>query len=671
MLPGNARFIATMALSLLLPGYVFSQKNDTVTYTIMLSGTKKGALKIVQKAPGAYESWYQYNDRGRGDSLHTTWQQDEEGFPAYIHTEGKDYFKKWVTEDFSIAYGKAQWKNNAERDTIPVRRKAFYVSLQGSAGNIIKALKAHHDQIKLLPFGDASLKILNQHTVASGATARKLWLCSVSGFYFAPEYFWTDEQDELFAKTSDWFSQIMAGYESYLPELAVIQKKAERTRSYQFAKELPEKVKGNILIRNVTLFDAEKAKLLPHSDVLIRDGKISRVSVGKSIAVTAARVIDGTGHTLLPGLWDMHVHFSEGADGILHLAAGVTHVRDMGNDSSLLTTIRAINNHALIGPRVEIISGLIDGAGPFGAPTGALINNVEEGKTAVRKYAAKGYQQIKLYSSLKPEWVKPLVSEAKKYHLRVCGHIPAFMTAAEAIEAGYDEITHMNMLLLNFFGDTIDTRTPQRFIIPAERAAKLDLNSPEVKQFIALMQAHHTVADPTLVALEPLLTARDGVLEEKNKFIVTHFPAQLQRDMRAGGSGLPVPPGMDATYRASFDAFLNLTKLLYDSGIRIVAGTDGTPGFDMHRELELYVKAGIPAEKVLQLATFGTAVYTGKSKMLGSISAGKIADMIMVAGDPVKNISDIRHTRLVIKDGVIYDPSKLYKAVAIEPFYEN
>ena len=108
--------------------------------------------------------------------------------------------------------------------------------------------------------------------------------------------------------------------------------------------------------------------------------------------------------------------------------------------------IEQIKKGEIIGPEEVVISGFIDGAGPFAAPTGALINNLDEGLEAIRKYASKGYKQIKLYSSIKPEWVKPMIDEAKKQGMRVCGHIPAYMTAEQAIRAGYDEVTHMNIL---------------------------------------------------------------------------------------------------------------------------------------------------------------------------------------------------------------------------------
>jgi len=290
---------------------------------------------------------------------------------------------------------------------------------------------------------------------------------------------------------------------------------------------------------------------------------------------------------------------------------------------------------------------------------------LEEGIAAIRKYAKQGYQQIKLYSSIKPEWVKPLADEAHRNNMRVCGHIPAFMIAEQAVASGYNEITHMNMLALNFFGDTIDTRSPNRFRIPAQKTASLDLNSPAMKNFIQLLKDRNVAVDPTIGVFESLFTARDGKMEERFNSIIHRFPSTIQRNVRAGGGGLPVPEGMNETYLKSHDAFLKITKLLYDNGITIVAGTDGFPGFDLHRELELYVQAGIPSEKVLQIATFGTAKYLGKQSTLGSIEVGRKADIIMVEGNPVTNISDIRNTRWVIKGISTYEAGVLYGGVSI------
>ncbi len=656
-----------MRKSILLSFFLYSfnflsaQSPDTITYSIVTAGKIKGFDKLLRNNDGSYSEWYQYNDRGRGDSIYTEFREDGQGFPTYIKASGKDYMKNNVSEEFSLINGIAKWKNNAEDEQKTVTDKTFYSGLKSSGGHLIKALKANGNKINMLPFGEVKLTVLEKHLLNDGKT---IWLVKTEGFGLTPSYSWIDEADIDFAFVNEWQSSIRKGYEKNIDELLTIQKKYESAFYNNLAETIPQKMEEPLFIRDVSVFDAGNATMLFHKDLLVDNGIIKSIASSNTIK-TKGRIVDGKGKTLLPGLWDMHVHFSDNVDGILHMAAGVTHVRDMGNSELLLERIKQINAGKIIGPRVEIMSGFIDGAGPFAAPTGALINNVEEGKKAIKEYAAKGYQQIKLYSSIKPEWVKPLIDEAKHYNLRVCGHIPAFMTATQAINAGYDEVTHMNMLALNFFGDTVDTRSPLRFSLPAQKAAYLNLNGAAMKEFIQLLKKKNITVDPTLGVFEGLFMARDKIIPTKFINNINNFPLQWQRSIRAGGGGIPVPEGMDATYLQSFDVFLKITKMLYDNGIRIVPGTDGLAGFDLHRELELYVKAGIPANKVLQLATYGTAQYTNR-KSYGSIEEGKNADIILVEGNPVENISNIRKTVLVITQGKVYDPIKLYNSISIK-----
>jgi amidohydrolase family protein len=642
---------------------------DTVTYSVVNSGNIKGFDKVWKNADGSFGEWYQFNDRGRGDSMRITYREDEQGFPTYLSASGKDYMKNDVHEEFSMSNGMAKWKNNAEDEQKDVKEKRFYSGLKtASGGHLIRALKANGDKLKMLPYGEVHLTELQQHTIISGPDKKTVRLVQIDGFGLTPNYSWVDENNMDFASVSEWNSTIIKGYEKNIDELLAIQKKYETSFFNKLASTLSQKPDKDILIKDVSIFDAVEAKIITSKDVLVHNGVIQKIAQGNTIKSAESIVIDGRGKTILPGLWDMHVHFADNTDGILHMAAGVTHVRDMGNSEILLDRIKQISEGKIIGPRVEVMSGFIDGAGPFAAPTGMLINNVEEGKKAIRDYAAKGYQQIKLYSSIKPEWVRPMIDEAKQLHLRVAGHIPAFMTATQAINAGYNEVTHMNMLVLNFFGDTVDTRSPLRFLLPAQRAITLDLHGDAMNQFIQLLKDKNITVDPTLSAFEDMFTARDKQVSARYKSTVDHFPIQWQRNIKAGGGGLPVPAGMDDTYKQSFDVFLKITKLLYDNGIRIVPGTDGLAGFDLHRELELYVQAGIPPNKVLQLATYGTALYTGKDKEYGSIQEGRLVDIVLVEGDPVKDITNLHRTKLIITQGRMYDVAKLYRSISIRPF---
>jgi imidazolonepropionase-like amidohydrolase len=312
-----------------------------------------------------------------------------------------------------------------------------------------------------------------------------------------------------------------------------------------------------------------------------------------------------------------------------------------------------------------VLAALIDGSGPFTGPTKLIVDSEDDFRKVLDKVVPLGFEQTKIYSSIKPELVPFIARESHARGLRVSGHIPAGMRAEEAVRAGYDEIQHANMLFLNFFLDVKDTRTPARFTSVAERGATLDLSSPEVQAFVQLLKEHKTVSDPTVSIFEEMFTARKGSVSPGYVAVADRMPSQVRRGFLS--AGLPVPEGMDQRYRDSFTKMLALVKLLYDNGIPIVAGTDALPGFALHRELELYVKAGIPAPEVLRIATLGAATVTHRTDRLGSVEPGKLADLIIVDGDPTTNISDIRRVVTVVKDGLLFDPAEIDRELGIRP----
>jgi hypothetical protein len=240
------------------------------------------------------------------------------------------------------------------------------------------------------------------------------------------------------------------------------------------------------------------------------------------------------------------------------------------------------------------------------------------------------------------------------------------MVARQAVEAGYDEVQHTNMLFLNFLGDTLDTRTPLRFTTVARFGADLDLASDSVRAFLRFLKERKTVIDPTLATFEEMFLGAPGGMTEGNRRIAGRLPSQVQRGMLGGG--LPGDDAARARYRASYRRMIGMVKALYDEGIPIVAGTDCTAGFCLHRELELYVEAGIPNAEVLRIATWGAAQVARRTDRLGSLEPGKLADLIVVAGDPMARIEEIRRVDLVMKDGVVYDPAALYAALGVKPW---
>ncbi|PYQ52748.1 MAG: hypothetical protein DMF59_03730 [Acidobacteria bacterium] len=364
----------------------------------------------------------------------------------------------------------------------------------------------------------------------------------------------------------------------------------------------------------------------------------------------------------MPGLWDMHVHLQPDA-GLFDIAAGVTTVRDMANDIDfLMEQKKRFDAGTEIGPHI-IAAGFMDGPGPYAGPTKILVNSEDEIRSAIDRYKKLGYEQIKIYSSIRPELVPFITRYAHQNGLRVSGHIPAQMFADQAVQQGYDEIQHMNFLFLNFMRDVLETRTPARFTAVAERGADLDLRSPDVGAFIELLKSKSIVSDPTLSVFESLFTDRPGVMSPVFAEVADRFPPQVRRGFLTGG--LPVPEGKDARYRASFQKMLQFAKLLYDSGVRIVGGTDGMAGYQLARELELYVDAGIPAPAVLQIATIGAARVMKHDGDSGSIEPGKLADVILIDGDPTADIHKLRNVTTVIRGGIVFDPREIEREIGI------
>jgi imidazolonepropionase-like amidohydrolase len=500
--------------------------------------------------------------------------------------------------------------------------------------------------------------------VTSAAGARTLRQYAIHGFGFEPMRVWLDEDGHTFATGTDWLAFVRQGWESALPQIFRADQAASEAWVERMGSSLAHRPSGAIVIRNANLFDSETGRSRPRTTVVVVGNRIRAVGRDGQVAIPrGAELIDAGGKALIPGLFDMHVHL-RAWQGPMHLAAGVTSVRDMANDTAVFPrTAAAFNASRWVGPRVVVSAGFIDGSGPFTGPTGLRADTPEQARAVVASYASLGYRHIKLYSSLQPSLVPVVVEEARRRGMRVSGHIPEGMRAADAVRAGFDEVQHANMLVLNFLSDTLDTRTPQRFTGPAADAAALDLDSDSVRAFVALLRERGTVVDPTLGVFESFFTARPGELDPRLAAVADRLPPSVRRGLRDGG--LPVPAGMDQRYRDSFGAFLRLVALLHRSGVRIVAGTDGMAGFGLHRELELYELAGIPAAEVLQIATLGSARVAGREADLGSIAPGKLADLVLVAGDPARRIGEIRSVALVIKDGVLYRPPQLWAAVGV------
>ena len=639
------------------------------TWTVLLMGNPAGSMTASRHSPEELRFHFEFNDRGRGPKLDGVYRLDAAGAPVAYEADGNHYMKGVVAERFALAAGAASWKTRGEEGSARPSGPAFFTSFDGpplELGLLAAALaRAPGNRLALLPAGEAVGRRAAELEVSAGGETRRVALWEITGLSFEPAQVWLDERNEYFASPGEWLAVAPAGWEAVLPQLFEEQQRRARERQGELARQLSRRPEAGLAFTGASLFDAESGTLRPGMTVLVLGERIAAVGADGTIAIPAgAETVDARGKTLLPGLWDMHAHVGD-LDGPLNLAAGVTTVRDLANDiEGLLERRRRWDAGEALGPRI-LLGGFIDGPGPYAGPTKVLVDTPDEARAAVDRYADLGYEQIKLYSSLKPELVSVIAARAHERGLRVSGHVPAFMTAEQAVLQGYDEIQHLNMLLLNFWPDVGDTRTPARFVEPAERTADLDLDGEPVRRFIALLREHDVVIDPTINIFEELFTAREGEVSTGWRSVAERLPPQVRRGLTAGG--IPVPEGKDERYRASFRKSLELLGRLHRAGVRLVPGTDAPAGFALHRELELWVEAGIPAAAALQAATLGSARVMGREAELGSIAPGKLADLILVPGDPTADVSRLRAVETVVRGGVVYSSSALYASLGVAP----
>jgi len=651
-----------------------AQADTTLDYNVLHAGKKSGAQKTVIRDDGRLHVSYSYRDNGRGPDIEEDIALLPDGsFRSYRQT-GKTTYGAALDERFSISGKRASWRSPAEHGDKPLTGPAVYLPTYGSpetAAILVRATQAAGGRLAALPDGELRSEKLATTRVGPAGQQREVALFAILGNGLQPDYVWleTTAGTPLFASVNVGGSHMVAtGFEAVTPELERLQRQAEAKYLQDLAAAHTQALEQPILIRNVRVFDAKSKALGEPSDVYVNDGRIAAIYPANSPARDPATVIDGAGRALLPGLFDMHTH-EDAWNSVLQIAGGVTSSRDMGNDNAYLASLKAdIAAGRAIGPHIEP-AGYIEGDSPFASRGGFVVASVAEAENAVDWYAERGYRQVKLYNSIKPEWAQPIAAYAHSRGLRVSGHVPAFSRSARVVREGYDELQHINQMVLNFVSDPdTDSRTIVRFNLVGERARNLDLDSQEVRDFIQLLVDHQTVVDATMATFEGSYTQRPGDLDPSMAPVAEHFPYAVQRGWR--NNSTDVSGGRLETYRASYQRMLELFGRLHAAGVPLVAGTDSLAGFMLHRELELYVRAGMPAGEALRIATENGARYAGVLADRGTVERGKRADLILVDGDPTRNISDIRNVSYVLKDGVGFSPAAIYEAIGIRRFAE-
>lgn len=646
--------------------------SSTEKYEIIFGGTDVGDL-VVNRSGDKIEIDFGFSNNGRGASSVETLLLSEDGLPIEWSIKGKTVFGNAVDEHFIAKDGLAKWSASAGEGESKFDHKALYIAQSASPYDLYIYSKALLNTkalgMKTLPGGQLNISEIDHLNLQSTDNTANMsaTVYAVSGISLDPAYIALDNNQQMFAYLSPRFVMIREGFAQHELKLRELAATLNANRFNSIAEKVTHTFDKKVRINNVRIFDSVNKKLGKLQSVVIDKNKIVAVEDTITTPVSDEELIDGKGGTLLPGLYEMHGHMSDN-DALLNVMAGVTSVRDMGNEIDTLDSlIEKINNKTLIGPRITR-SGFIEGKSKFSAATGEMAATEQEAVDLVKMYADKGdYFQIKIYSSINGDWVPAMAAEAKKNGMRVAGHIPAFSNVDEMIAAGYDEVTHINQVMLSWVLDREeDTRTLYR-ITGMKRFADLDLNSEKVQHTINTMAELNIAVDPTMVIHEFGLTARNGETRVGMKDYIDNMPISVQRSAKEALLDV-ANEEEDLAYQLAFEKIVDTLTLMHNKGILIVPGTDLGGAFELHRELELFQHLGMSNAEVLRRASYDMAVYLGQGDVLGSIEVGKLADFFLVPGNPLVDLRDIKKISMVVKDGYVYYPSEVYPEFGIKPF---
>ena len=609
---------------------------------------------------------FKFTDRGSPVPLTAELRTRQDLTPESFNIKGS--VSRFATIDSSVAIKDKTATIRVDKDTRQAAVPERFFTISGYSPvtmqmMLVRYLHAHQlsGVLTTLPDGEVTVEGRGKDKIKIGDKEIELQRYSVSGLIWGREWIWFDSEQNLIAAVTidaefDHFEALRVGYESALPFFVARAAADGMAALSDLAKRLSPERKGALVITGATLIDGTGGAPLADAVVIIEGDRITAVGPRNKIPIPkGATVVDAHGKFLLPGLWDMHAHFEQVEWGPTYLAAGVTTARDVGNEFEFITAVRdAIKEGRGLGPRL-LLAGIVDGDSPTAWGT-IRASTPEEARTVVNRYHDAGFQQMKIYSSVKLEIVKVICEEAHKLGMTVTGHIPNGMNAIQGVEAGMDQINHIQYIP--------SVMRPKGFRpTPGQPPPPIDFQSPEAQQTLQFLIAHHTVIDPTMVIFEWSLHPADTPFAN-----IEPGAAKLPRELAGAINNTGVPAANVPRAQAILEQYLATIGALHRAGIPIVVGTDQVvPGHSVHREIELYVKAGFTPMEAIQAATLVPARVMKIENDVGTIEKGKRADLIILDANPLDNISNIRTVKTVITAGRVYDCAHLWQSVGFKP----
>ncbi len=615
---------------------------------------------------------FKFTDRGSAVPLSATLITSASYEPQSFTIKGKTSRISDIDTEITISGGNATIRQGKQTDTTATPHTFFTISGYAPVAvqtEMMRYWRTHGQpaQMPTLPLGAVKIQDRGAETIQIDGRDVKVERYTVQGLIWGMETLWMDNANNLAALVStdaefDHFEAVRDDYEPALSKFVASAAKDEMAFLGEMSTSLPGRRTGTFAFVGATVIDVTGKPSIPNATVVTSGGKITAVGPSSEVRIPAdAQRIDVKGKYIIPGLWDMHAHYEQVEWGPIYLAAGVTTVRDVGNEYDFITQVRdAVNSGKALGPHM-LLAGIVDGDGPYALGV-TRVNSPEDAQTWVSRYHDSGFQQIKIYSSVKEDNVKAICTDAHKLGMTVTGHIPIGMNAYQGVEDGMDMINHIHYisdLLLPKDYDPKKVRGVERLKI----LAAADINSEQGKQAVAFFKEHGTVIDPTIALFEQQFKPADEPAEKIEPGIARVAP-ELREQLVSGGMPAEVAPYGQQIMQHS----LEIIGALHKAGVPIVAGTDqAVPGFSVYREIELYQQAGFTPREALQAATIVPARAMKVDGDSGSIEVGKRADLDVLDANPLDNIHNVRTVRTVLANGVLYDPKPLWESVGFKP----
>ncbi len=639
----------------------FEQPIGQETYTIAHDG---GSLTL--------KTDFAFTDRGTKVPLSATLEAADDYTPRSFIIKGKTSRMSDIDSDVELNGSDATIRQGKDTRSVAARQSFFTISGDAPVAvqmALIRYWRAHGspEQLAMLPAGEVRIQDRGAETVEIGGRSIPMERYTVRGLIWGLETLWMDRNNNLAALVStdaefDHFEAVREEYEPGLSKFVASAARDEMAALSELSQGLSQRHEDAIAFVGATLINSTGKATIANATIVIRNGKVIAAGPGKKVSVPPdAQRVDVTGKYIIPGLWDMHAHYEQVEWGPIYLAAGITTVRDVGNEFEFITAVRdAVNSGKGLGPHM-LLAGIVDGDSPYAVGV-TRVNSPADAQTWVQRYHDAGFQQMKIYSSVKSENVKAICTDAHSLGMTVTGHIPEGMNAYDGVNDGMDQINHIHYILDLLEPKDFDSKkaTREEFM---KMMASLDVNSDAAKQAVAFLRKHNTVIDPTMALMEFMQRPAD-VPADKVEPGVDHVAPELREQLVNGG----LPPGRAATGQKIVQEELAIIGALHRAGVRIVAGTDQTvPGYSLYREIELYNEAGFTPMEALQAATIVPAQVMNVDRESGSIEVGKRADFDILAANPLEDIHNIRSVRSVVANGVLYESAPLWESVGFKP----